>query len=201
MGVRRNMRLVFVRHGETTGESSIRLNGRTDVPLSELGVQQMLRVRESLGDPAFDGVLASPLCRSRDGARLICPDPPAEVVEAFREVDFGRWETLTWAEVAVLDPGLHAGMHAAGIDFTYPEGESRRAFCARVAAAIRALAERDGAFLAVLHKGVIKTAIGTLLGLGVDETSALPCSLGGVTTIVRTGSRWQLEGLDRTDHL
>ena len=34
-------RIVLVRHGETTGESSIRYYGATDVPLSDLGRQQV----------------------------------------------------------------------------------------------------------------------------------------------------------------
>ena len=39
----RPMRITLVRHGETTGQSSIRFFGQTDVPLSDVGREQMRR--------------------------------------------------------------------------------------------------------------------------------------------------------------
>ena len=36
--------LFLVRHGETTGQSSVRLYGATDVPLSDLGREQVRAV-------------------------------------------------------------------------------------------------------------------------------------------------------------
>mgnify|MGYP001457295510 CR=1 FL=1 len=126
------MRLVLVRHGETVGESSIRLNGVTDVALCPIGIDQMERVKRALADEAFAEVLASPLRRSREGAALVRPGAEVRVVPAFREVDFGRWETWTWDEVAARDPDTLAVMRASRADFTYPAGESRQAFRARV---------------------------------------------------------------------
>lgn len=193
------MRIVLVRHGETVGESSIRLNGITDVALCPIGVGQMERVKEALADEVFVEVLASPLRRSREGAGLVRPGAPVRVVPAFREVDFGRWETWTWDEVAARDPDTLAVMRASRADFTYPAGESRQAFRARVIAA--AHAELSGDVVAVLHKGVIKTIIGALTGMSADEAHALPCDLGGISRLSRVAGKWTVQAVNETSHL
>ena len=69
----RGSRFILVRHGETEGESSIRYHGRTDVALSELGRDQMRRVRRAIetshGGANFARVFSSPLVRASEGAR------------------------------------------------------------------------------------------------------------------------------------
>ena len=62
--------LILVRHGETTGNSAVRLYGRTDIALSDLGRRQMSRVREALDSEAFDTVITSPLRRGLIGLHL-----------------------------------------------------------------------------------------------------------------------------------
>src|SRR5215467_12847097 len=98
------MRLTLVRHGETTGQSSVRYYGSTDVPLSRLGIEQMRHVGTALADERFDVLLCSRLQRSRQSAELaarrrLAPRP----VAAFDEVDFGRWEGWTREEIAARD--------------------------------------------------------------------------------------------------
>lgn len=193
------MRVVLVRHGETLGESSIRLNGVTDVGLCPIGIRQMEQVRDALADEVVGEVLASPLQRSRDGAARVRPGAEVRVVPGFREVDFGRWETWTWDEVAARDPEGLAAMQASRADFTYPAGESRQAFRARVIAAARV--ELVGDVVAVLHKGVIKTILSALTGMSADEAHALPCDLGGISRLSCVGGRWTLEAVNETSHL
>jgi broad specificity phosphatase PhoE len=195
------MNLVLVRHGETLGESAIRLNGWTDVALAPLGVCQMERVGASLRELAFEHVIASPLRRSRESASLVRPGAAVRVVEAFREVHFGRWETLTWEEAALRDPEIVAAMRASRADFTYPEGESRREFRARIHAAAHAELDGRGDAVAVLHKGVIKTAIAALTGMSAEEAAGLPCELGSIARLERNADGFTLVAVNETAHL
>ncbi len=193
------MRLVLVRHGETLGESSIRLNGVTDVGLCPVGIRQMEQVRDRLAGESFADVVASPLRRSRDGAERVRPGAAVRIVPAFREIDFGRWETCTWEEVARRDPEGLATLRADAAGFCYPGGDSRQAFRARVIAAASEVTSGD--VLAVLHKGVIKTLIGALTGLSLDDTAALPCDLGSIHRLEIAGGRWRLRSGNETGHL
>lgn len=199
--------IVLVRHGETVGQSSIRLYGATDVALSPVGLAQIERVAALLRGEAFAAVLASPRVRSRAAAEIVArersPAPEVVVVPEFAEVDFGAWEGLTFEEVAARDPEGLARYHAEGHDFTYPGGEARRAFWARVqAGARRVLAPGRGRVAAVLHKGVIKAVIAALTGMPVAEAAALPVSLAGVYRL-RPGrdGRWDISLQNATGHL
>ncbi|WAS93303.1 histidine phosphatase family protein [Nannocystis punicea] len=200
---------MLVRHGETVGQSSIRLHGATDVALSSLGLQQIERVAAALAaEPGFAAVLASPLQRSRAAAALVAggqrPPPPVTVVPEFAEVDFGQWEGLTFDEVAARDPAGHSRYLAEGMGFTYPGGESRQAFWDRVQAGARRVLAVPACprAVAVLHKGVIKAVIAALTGMPQAEASTLPVSLAGVYRLRhRPDGRWDIQVQNATEHL
>ncbi|NVB36609.1 histidine phosphatase family protein [Pseudenhygromyxa sp. WMMC2535] len=174
--------IVLVRHGETLGQSSIRLYGATDVELSPEGEAQVAAAGRALAGARFDRVFTSPLSRARRSTEIVLaniPHPPVgvEVVEGFREVDFGRWEGWTWAEVEARDPEGFASFHREGPNFSYPTGESRRGFVDRVQAAVgpsleAALGEGAQRLLVVVHKGVIKAIAARLLGVPVHELAS-----------------------------
>lgn len=199
--------LVLVRHGETVGQSSIRLYGATDIALSEVGEAQVMRAAEALKDEGFARVIASPLCRSRRAAELVAarqrPPAPVVVVPDLREVDFGDWEGLTFDEVGARDPqGLHDS-RTLGQKFGYPGGESRASFWARVQAVARTLEfAGSGRAAAVLHKGVIKAVIAALTGMPEAEAAALPVSLAGYYRL-RAGRDgfWDIREANVTGHL
>jgi broad specificity phosphatase PhoE len=163
-------RIILVRHGETVGQSSIRYYGATDVPLSDLGREQVRRARERIVDEAFEVVWASSLSRAAESARILAPDRPIQIEADFREVDFGRWEGLTREEIAALDPELFAIWQ-------------RDDFRARIARGLERLrASGVGSALVVAHKGVVRT----LHELTSGETLAGPePELGGVVQVWR----------------
>jgi broad specificity phosphatase PhoE len=186
--------LWLVRHGETVGGSSTRLYGSTDLALSQVGRRQMERVRVVVGDLVFDRVITSPLQRSREAAAIVHPRPqPApEVVEAFTEIDFGHWEGLTADEVAARYPEEVGGWRSAAGDWGFPGGETRNGFRARVAEAIRAhLADATGRSLLVLHKGVVKIIVGTLLGEVPEVYAHRACELGSLHVMARENGTWR----------
>ena len=195
--------LVLVRHGETAGQSSVRLHGITDVELDDLGCRQMLDVRTALASECFDHVVTSPLRRCRHAARLIAPATDALVLEAFREIDFGAWEGLTWDEAERLDPVGVAACRRGGSDFRFPGGDSRADFRARVAEATSAMVEQLGPrVLTVAHKGVIKTIMSELLfQQSSPPTSELSVDLGSIHRLRRVGGRWSIVVANSVDHL
>jgi broad specificity phosphatase PhoE len=196
--------LWLVRHGETVGGSSTRLYGSTDLELSDLGRRQMERAREAVAGLAFDRVITSPLRRSREAAAIVhpAPVPPAAVIAAFTEIDFGHWEGLTAGEIAAAHPLEHERWRAGDGDWGFPGGESRRGFRRRVAAAVdEHLADSGGRALLVLHKGVIKIILGTLLGEEPETYAARPCELGSIHALALGDGGWLPLSPPRVDHL
>lgn len=198
--------LILLRHGETVGQSSIRLYGATDIALSPIGEQQVSRAAVALKDHRFARVLSSPLQRARRSAEIVLAAlreaPPLELVPGFREIDFGAWEGWTYAEAETRDPDGYARWQTEGHAFTYPGGESRSAFLARIAgAAATAIDPARGPTLAVLHKGVIKATLAALLGRPAAELADLPTALASLHRLRHTGERWQLLSAGETAHL
>ena len=192
-------RLTLVRHGETTGQSSVRYYGATDVPLSPAGEAQMRHAGAALAGERFAAVYSSRLCRTRRGAELVAPDHlTATPLAAFDEVDFGRWEGLTREEIARRDPQPFAVWQADPESFAYPDGECRRAFHRRVAAGLAGLiAGAPGEhLLLVVHRGVIAVALTELLGLGAAERRALQIDLGSIHVLARDTDGWRAERLN-----
>ena len=196
--------LVLVRHGETVGQSSIRLYGATDVALAPEGEEQVARAGRALAGERFDAVFTSPLQRARRSAEVVL-DTMAhaaveiEEVEGFREVNFGTWEGWTWAEVAARDPEGHARASTGGPGFTYPGGEARAGFVERVQLAVAPSIEarfNTGAerILAVVHKGVIKAIASRMLGVPFAELTHLSLPLGALRRMNTTLAKgWVLQ--------
>ncbi|MDP4334505.1 histidine phosphatase family protein [Curtobacterium sp. A7_M15] len=95
--------LVLVRHGETEWSKSGQHTGRTDIPLTENGIEQAKRAGRYLADRSFALALSSPLQRARDTAALVGVDP--ELDEDLYEWDYGAYEGLTTPQIKVLRHG------------------------------------------------------------------------------------------------
>lgn len=198
--------LILLRHGETVGQSSIRLYGATDIALSPIGEQQARRAAAVLKAHRFARVLSSPLQRARRSAEIVLealdPAPTLELIPGFREIDFGAWEGWTYAEAEARDPDGFARWRSEGHSFTYPDGESRIAFLGRIAAATAvALDPAHGPTLAVLHKGVIKTTLAVLTGRPLAELAEHAVALASIHRLRWTGARWELLSVGETAHL
>jgi broad specificity phosphatase PhoE len=182
-------RILLVRHGETEGESSIRFYGSTDVDLSAEGLEQVARAARQLSGEPIDLVVASPLRRSWRAAWIVGGGAPVHLERDFREVDFGRWEGLTGAEIQARDPILYEDWQSGSGGYAYPEGESREELRARVARGLERLLAADVySALVVIHKGVIRVIVEQLTG------EPLPLGdppLGGIVTLtLGSDGRW-----------
>ena len=204
-------RLVLVRHGETTGNSSIRYYGRTDVALSEKGRAAIRSVRDAVSRRYDIGhlapVFASPLIRARESARIIAGDEAAiTIIEEFTEIDFGLFEGLTAEEIAARYPAEfeHWRGNRFAPDYRYPGGESRSEFRERVTRGVERMrtlwqSHVDGESrehsLVVAHRGVIREVTRQLVNV---EPVA---ELGSVQILEACGGFWRPMVIDAIGHL
>jgi broad specificity phosphatase PhoE len=201
--------ITLIRHGETAGQSSIRLYGATDVPLSTLGLAQADATALHFSTRPVDALISSPLRRSHAFAesmqRRHPNSPEITVVEAFREVDFGAWEGWTIEEVRARDPEGYARWQAEKHEFTYPGGGSHRpTFTSTIRDAVPAVFEPNGAaraphVVAVLHKGVIKVVLATLLRS--EQSLNAPVDLASVHVLKGRAGAWKAVASNLTSHL
>lgn len=156
----------LLRHGQTPMSVQKRYAGRSDAPLTEVGVQQAAAAAKRLASAGLGVIMTSPLLRTVQTAQAVAAVTGAAVVtdDGFRETDFGAWEGLTFAEVQERWPAeIRAWL--ADPEVPPPGGESFTDVSARVTAALdRVLAARAGqTVLIVSHVTPIKMLVAAAL--------------------------------------
>jgi probable phosphoglycerate mutase len=143
-----------------------RYAGRSDAPLTDVGLQQAAAAAKRLASSGLDVIVTSPLQRAARTAEEVAAVSGAPLVtdEGFRETDFGAWEGLTFAEVRERWPA-ELRTWLADPDAAPPGGESFAAVSTRVTEALhRVLAGRDRQrILIVSHVTPIKTLVAAAL--------------------------------------
>lgn len=178
-------RLVLIRHGETDGQSSVRFHGSTDVPLSDLGRAQMREASLGLAREVFDLVVASPLQRAWEGARILGGGAPVRLEAGLREIHFGRWEGLTKPEIEAGDPILYQDWQEKRAGFEFPGGEPRADFRKRVMLACERLVQSGAtSALVVAHKGPIRTIAEELVGAPLKDGEPGLAAAVGLSLVV-----------------
>lgn len=74
------MKIIFIRHGETTGDVEDRYGGDYDDHLSEKGVEQSKQVAEILREKGIEIIYSSPLVRAQETARIVADKSGCPVV-------------------------------------------------------------------------------------------------------------------------
>ena len=177
----------LIRHGSTGETLRGCYVGRTDAPLSPEGELQAsaLARRDDLRAPGR--CLASPLRRVTATAQRALDGRPFEIDPELREIDFGRWEGLTFATIAAADPDAVARWARLEPGFAFPEGEALDSFWARVrgvAERIEALATAGETRVTLFtHGGVIRALLCHWLGLGPEHYLDFEIAPASVTTL------------------
>jgi broad specificity phosphatase PhoE len=162
-------RITLVRHCESFGNAEARIQGHVDYPLSERGRAQAAALARRWQNEtiAFDHVIASPLARARDTARIIAaplgfPEPECDPL---------------WIE---QDMGAHAGTRFEDLSerrcqtaFEDPDAttvaasrESDEALSLRARQALQSILNRPPArFLVVSHRAILTTIVYAILGI------------------------------------
>jgi broad specificity phosphatase PhoE len=170
--------LLLTRHG-TTSAGEVMLGGQLDVPLAPEGRLEVAALAGRLAGVRIDRIIASPMARALESAQTIARGRPVEVDERLRELDYGRWEGLTAAEIDARDPELRARWEEDPAATSTPGGET----CNAVAARVRS-------FLADLLAGELLPPAGPIAGALAVRRS--PDSGGSRGTVTET--RAEAEG-------
>lgn len=90
----------LIRHGITKGNLEKRFIGcRTDEPLCTQGIEEIKKLTDAkiYNDSVL--VFSSPLKRCIETAKLIFPHKEINIIENFKEIDFGLFENLNHKEL------------------------------------------------------------------------------------------------------
>jgi broad specificity phosphatase PhoE len=172
--------VVLVRHGETEWSRALKHTGRTNVPLTEEGERQARRVGEALRGREFALVLASPLGRALETARLAGFEP--ELRDELMEWDYGDYEGLTTAAIREVRPGWSLWRDGC------PGGESAADVGERVDPVVAELGALEGDALVFAHGHLLRVLAARWVGLGPESGALLT-----LATAALCGLGWERE--------
>ncbi len=163
--------LYLVRHGETDWNVRGLLQGSQDIPLNSLGRQQATRAGDNLNwllphNSPLD-FISSPLQRARETMQLLRQQlglPPGDYRcdGRLKEISFGDWEGLSWAQIHQQEPERYQQYLASPVDFPMPNGECWQTVFDRISSLLASL-QRDS--LLVGHSIVLKAFLAVAGGI------------------------------------
>ncbi|MDO6434906.1 histidine phosphatase family protein [Flavitalea sp. BT771] len=162
------LNIYLLRHGQTAWNAdNNRYCGRTDIPLTEKGIEQAEAVEQQLWGVHFDGVYSSPLQRAAITAQIAADRAPVKD-DRLIEVDFGAWERKTKEEFIPENPQLwQAWEDDPGTARAGGTGETGMEVITRVDDFFKELlATRPGGnYLVAAHNGVNRLYLAYKLGM------------------------------------
>lgn len=157
------MKIIFIRHLQTPGNEKRQYIGRTDESLSDRALEGFLSRKNRY--PAVKSVIASPMKRCIETARLIYPEAEIRTEPLLRECDFGLFEGKTYEELKD-HPAYIEWLESGGMT-AFPEGEPQELFRNRCAEGVQKwidilLEEKAESAAFVVHGGTIMASLSRL---------------------------------------
>lgn len=169
------MRILLVRHGETTWNAEGRYQGQSDIALSPVGEAQALALGVRLRGVRIDRAVASPLCRALRTAELALGEERVAMLTTdagFQEIAHGEWEGLLASEIRARDGERLRAWRDAPHEVLMPQGESLQHVLDRAWPALARACEglaADDTLLVVAHDAVNRVLLCRILGLPLSR--------------------------------
>ena len=199
-------RIILTRHGHVDGIEPPRFRGRTDVPLTAMGVAQADAAAQriaAISRPAI--VYTSPMSRCMTTAEAIARacGVPTRVLDQLNDLNYGLWQWKTHDEMRTTFPEQYETWHTAPQLFRFPQGESLQDLVARAGDALRGVLERhrDQTVVLVSHDSVSRALLTQVLDQPLSAYSRIVIEPCGITEIEFVGNTPRVLRVNETQHL
>lgn len=197
-------RLLLIRHGKTRLSKDDRFWGKTDIPLSSIGIKQAGQLRARLASEKITAVYSSTLSRARFTAEIIASEHHLDV-KSFGELcecNFGFLEGLTFTEIKRLYPDIAEELNNS-LAVTFPGGESLDDLNRRVETFLKQLAihKPQETVAIIAHSSPIRLIVCHLLGFELMRWQQLRIDLASLSIVETYPATTILSLLNDTSHL
>ncbi|MCY4240083.1 MAG: histidine phosphatase family protein [Rhodospirillaceae bacterium] len=170
------MNILFLRHGPTAWNAEGRVQGQTDIPLSDAGRAAVRSWRLPPDTRSWEWH-ASPLRRAVETAGILgIPTDRLQTDGRLKEVNWGDWEGAILSELRAELGDTMRRNEARGLDMAPPNGESPRQLAERLRHWLQEIAIRQNNVCVVCHAGILRAAY--TIATGWDMRRAAPLEKG-----------------------
>ncbi|MEG0068342.1 histidine phosphatase family protein [Cetobacterium sp.] len=202
------LRIYFVRHGETLWNTLKIFQGRSNSPLTDLGISQAKKLSEHLKDLNFTKIYSSPLDRAMSTTKLIIGNRNLEItpIEEFQEIGMGKVEGIPREDFEKNYPIEYHNFWNNAVEYnpTAYCGESYSEVLERVQEGLNKIISenKEGNILVISHGVTLKAIFNIINNKGIDEFSKQPVPENTSTTIVEyENNNFKIVKFSDTEHL
>ncbi len=161
-------RIALLRHFPTRWNREHRLQGQTDIPLTDDARQEL----HGLAIPApWDTarIIASPLLRAQETARILARGRPVILDPRLVEISYGEWEGQHGADLLADPNSGYVNVEDGGWHRRPPGGESHWEAWERVQPALAEIAADPAPALLIVHRALMRVILARAWGWNSDR--------------------------------
>ncbi len=181
------MRVILVRHGQTSWNISGRAQGHTDISLDPTGLEQAANLRFAFEEISVDRIWCSDLVRAKETASVVS-DVTAVKVEYrkdLRERCFGEWEGRPFSDVQRFTHEIAEENQITNQLVRPPAGESFQDVWNRLDKVVTELENSDETIVIVSHGGTLSLLVARLIAGTLNTCRAFRHENTGITELER----------------
>ncbi len=152
------MKLILIRHGKTQHNIDEKFCGSTDAEVCEIGVEELLKLKETIKYPKAERFFTSGMKRTNKTLEVLYGIENPEVLEQFKEMNFGDFENVTFKQLESDERFVEWSKDT--FNQRCPGGESGKDMLERLVTGIEKLKHtKEKSIVVVSHGAVIATAM------------------------------------------
>lgn len=198
-------RVVLVRHGQTEWNTAGRYQGQSNTELSAEGYKQAEQLAENFPVKNVDSIYSSDLNRAFATAQKIADKFNLEVIpdKAFRELDFGDWEGLTYEEINSQWPDEVGDFFGAPEKLKIPNGETFSQAAERAVTRLKEIiaCNENKTVVIAAHGAVIRSMLATLMHIPLHYIWSIRQDNTAVNVLRFDGDYVMVEAINSTAHM
>ena len=193
--------LSLIRHGKTEANEKHLYCGKSDISLSENGIMELKKIKNSINYPEGSSFFSSGAKRANETLEILYPKKIYSEINEFREYDFGDFEMKSY-EMLKENKEYINWINDKDGQVSCPNGESKIQYRERIKEAFNNLVEKcykESINIAVLvcHGGTI----GTILEIFYDSSKSFyehqpSCGRGYTLTLEKKDNEFKIINID-----
>ena len=202
------MKIMLVRHGQTEWNNIGKMQGSSDVHLSQDGLHQARLLAAHCPFHTADAIYSSPLARAESTAMILAEkfNLHVETVPELHETGYGDWEGKLLRDIAKEDPVNFEKFFMQPDELQIPNAETFQQTQLRAMDAVQKIInkhseEKNSHIIIVAHGAVNRTILCGFLDIPLRKMWAISQFNTAVNILREDNGNWIVELMNSTAHL
>jgi broad specificity phosphatase PhoE len=197
------MELILIRHGETIWNKDGRVQGLSDIELSDVGLNQAHKLALSIQDINIKAIYSSPMKRAYQTAQIIneIHNAPIYLEPGLMEMDQGDFEGLTFKEIKACEKDFLQQWIQDAAAVTMPNGESLAGLQKRAWSVVANIIDKNENALIVSHNFTIAAILCKISGISLSQFRKVCVGTASKTMVSLQNGSASIDVLNDRTHL